>query len=247
MATQKGIIPLVGTIGGINFYFRKGKAVARRAGGGFNGKAIKSKPSMVRVRENNSEFGDCSRVKKAFRIALTPFLSRYKEGTLHGRMMQLFQGIKDCDTDSVRGSRKIGVGITTVAGLALFKKFQFTPKCDVSVVVPMNGIYDAVACVYNVVDFAISLVRFPAGATHMELQFGALGVDFDLGIYKLFMGNAIVFERNVEVSNFTLYPSVIPETGLLRYAFLGVTFYQEINGVKYVLKEDGNVGIMYVG
>lgn len=150
MATQKGIIPLVGTIGGINFYFRKGKAVARRAGGGFNGKAIKSKPSMVRVRENNSEFGDCSRVKKAFRIALTPFLSRYKEGTLHGRMMQLFQGIKDCDTSSVRGSRKIGVGITTVAGFALFKKFQFTPKCDVSVVVPMNGIYDAVACVYSV-------------------------------------------------------------------------------------------------
>ena len=52
MATQKGIISLTGTLGDINFYFRKGKAVARKAGGGFNGKAIKTKPSMVWIREN---------------------------------------------------------------------------------------------------------------------------------------------------------------------------------------------------
>ena len=25
MATQKGILPIVGTLGGVNFYFRKGK------------------------------------------------------------------------------------------------------------------------------------------------------------------------------------------------------------------------------
>ena len=66
MATQKGIVSLVGTVGGVNFYFRKGKAVARKAGGGFSGKAIKTKASMMRVRENNSEFGHCSSVKKSF-------------------------------------------------------------------------------------------------------------------------------------------------------------------------------------
>jgi hypothetical protein len=246
MAKQKEIIPLVGTIGGINFYFRKGVAVARSAGGGFNGRAIKNKPSMIRVRENNSEFGHCSTVKKQFRIALFPFLKYYKESTLHGRMMQLFQGIKNCDTISMRGARKVGIGLLTPNGTQLFKEFLFTPKCNVNFVVPMKGSYDAVSCLYTVVDFDISLVRFPKGATHMELQFGVLGVDFDLGIYKMFMGDAIVFERNVEVAAFSLFPLLLPDAGLHRYAFLGLTFYQEINGALYVFKEDGNVGLAIV-
>jgi hypothetical protein len=38
----------------------------------------------------------------------------------------------------------------------------------------------------------------------------------------------------------------LPDVGLQRFAFVGVTFYQEINGVKYVLKEDGNVGVTLV-
>lgn len=246
MATQKGIISVTGTLGDINFYYRMGKAVARKAGGGFNGKAIKTKPSMVRVRENNSEFGHCSRVKKEFRIALFPFLKYYKEGTLHGRMMQLFQGIKDCDNSSERGAREVGKGIVTPEGLQLFREFKFTPKCDVAVVVPMQASYDAVSCVYSVVDFDISKVRFPKSASYMELQMGVLGVDFELGIYKMFMGSPLGFEKSDVVTDFTLAPTVLPEAGLHRFAFVGVTFYQEINGAKYVLKEDGNVGVTLV-
>jgi hypothetical protein len=240
MATQKGILSLTGTLGDINFYYRKGKAVARKAGGGFNGKAIKTKPSMVRVRENNSEFGHCSSVKKEFRIALFPFLKYYKETTLHGRMMQLFQRIKDCDSSSVRGSREVGKGIVTPEGLQLFREFRFTTKCDVAVVVPMNACYDAVTCVYSVMDFDISKVCFPKNATHVELQLGVLGVDFDLKIFKMFTG------RTVVVTDFSLFPEVLPDVGLQRFAFVGVTFYQEINGVHYVLKEDGNVGVTLV-
>jgi hypothetical protein len=247
MATQKGIISLTGTLGGINFYMRKGKAVARKAGGGFNGKAIKTKPSMVRVRENNSEFGHCSRVKKEFRIALFPFLKYYKEVTLHGRMMQLFQGIKDCDNISERGKRQVGNGIFTSAGLQLFKEFRFTPNCTIAVVVPMNASYNAISCMYSVVDFDNSLVRYPKNATHMELQLGVLGVDFELGIYKMFMGNPLGFKKSDIVTDFSLVPIILPDGGLHRFAFVGVTFYQEINGVNYVLKEDGNVGVMFVG
>lgn len=40
------------------------------AGGGFNVKAIKTKASMQRVHGNGSEFGHCSQVDKAFRMAL---------------------------------------------------------------------------------------------------------------------------------------------------------------------------------
>lgn len=247
MATQKGILPIVGTLGGVNFYYRKGKAVARKAGGGFNGKAIKTKPSMVRVRENNSEFGNCSKVKKEFRLALSPFLTYYKDGTLHGRMMQLFQKIKQFDSGSVRGARRVGNGILTAEGLELFKHFSFTPKCNLHQVVQMNFSYDAHLCAYTVVNFDISLVKFPSNATHLKLEFGVLGVDFDASIYKMFMAAPLVFEKGIEVDGFTMTPTILPDAGLHRFAFVGICFYQELNGVKYVLREDGNVGVVVVG
>ena len=80
----------------------------------------------------------------------------------------------------------------------------------------------------------------------MELQFGVLGVAFDAGIYKMFMAAPLVFEKGVEVDAFAMAPAILPDAGLHRIAFVGVTFYQELNGVKYVLKEDGNVGVEVV-
>ncbi len=246
MATQKGLVLLEGTIGGINFYYRKGKAVARKAGGGFNGKAIKTKPSMIRVRENNSEFGHCSRVKKEIRMTLFPFFMYYKEGTLHGRMMQLFQGIKNCDAVSERGQRTVGKGIISPAGQKLFSDFRFTPKCFIASDVPMKASYDAISCVYSVTDFDINAVHFPEGATHLELQFGVLGTDFDK-VYKLFTAPVLVFEKGVPIASFIMTPAALPEVGLHRFAFVGVTFYQELNGIKYVLRADGNIGVEMVG
>lgn len=61
MAYQKGLIELEGTLGGLNFYIKKGKPMVRKSGGGFTAKAIKTKPSMVRVRESNNEFGQIGR------------------------------------------------------------------------------------------------------------------------------------------------------------------------------------------
>ena len=158
----------------------------------------------------------------------------------------MFQEIKKFDTSSVRGARTVGNGILTTEGLALFRNFKFTPSCRMEEVVPMNGSYDALSCVYSVVDFDITSVKFPRSATHMELQFGVLGVAFDAGIYKMFMAAPLVFEKGVEVDAFAMAPAILPDAGLHRIAFVGVTFYQELNGVKYVLKEDGNVGVEVV-
>jgi len=60
----------------------------------FNGDAIRTQASMQRVRENASEFGHCSTVKKHFRLAMQAFFNDYKETTLHAQMMRLFIAIK---------------------------------------------------------------------------------------------------------------------------------------------------------
>ena len=40
-----------------------------------------------------------------------------------------------------------------------------------------------------------------------------------------------------------MVPESLPEVGLHRFGVVGVTFYQEVNGVNYVLRADGNVGV----
>src|SRR5690606_17779518 len=128
MAKQRGITQFEGTMGGINFYFRKGVPVARQAGGGFNGNKIKTHASMKRVRELNTEFANSSAANKHFKYALIPLLIGYVDGTLHSRLMGLFMAIKNCDLTSVRGQRKVALGMETAEAKTLLKGFAFTPK-----------------------------------------------------------------------------------------------------------------------
>ncbi|GAA4243219.1 hypothetical protein GCM10022292_17010 [Winogradskyella damuponensis] len=98
VAQQRGIIPLIGTLNGINFYYLNGKPIARKAGGGFTRKAIQTKSSMQHVRENATEFGHCSVVNKAFRSVLGLFYKGYKFTHFHSRLMGLFTRLKVLDT-----------------------------------------------------------------------------------------------------------------------------------------------------
>lgn len=247
MARQKGIVQLEGTLGGINFYIRKGKAVARKAGGGFNGKNIKTSPSMVRVRENNTEFGHCSKVKKCLKIALHPFLHSYKEGTLHGRMMQLLQQIKICDVLSERGKRTVGNGMATSMGKLLFQEFMFTPKRSVSKTLLGTGTFDQDTFSYTMRDFDVKKVRFAAASTHFEVCLGVLFFDFSTLTSKLFMSAPLLIGREYTADHFSLNPIAISGAEGFRFAFVGLKFYQEVNGIMYLLQEESAVGLEVVG
>lgn len=247
MARQKGIIQLEGTLGDINFYFRKGKPVARKAGGGFNAKNIKTSATMVRVRENNTEFGNCSKVKKVFRLSLHPFLNAYKEGTLHGRMMQLLQQIKTFDTISERGKRTVGNGIQTPNGKIAFQQFLFTPKRSVSKTLMATTAFDWENYSYTVCGFKSSRVRFPVSATHFELSLGVLCFDFATLTHKMFMGAPLLIARDFKADTFSLKPTHLPEAYGMQFAFVGLQFFQEVNGIMYLLQEEGAIGLELVG
>lgn len=246
MAKQTGIIKLEGTLEGLNFYIRKGKAVVRKAGGGFNGKKIKTSPSMVRVRENNTEFGDCSKVKKYLKASLHPFLNLYKEAELHARMMQLMQQIKVCDTFSDRGKRNVGIGIGTPMGEELFRKFVFTPKRSVSSTLMGVGFFDWDSFSYTVRDFAIKDVCFARSATHLELSLGVLCFDFETLEYELHMGTPLLIGRDYDVSSFTLSLRDLNFGLGKQFAYVGLKFYQEVNGELYLLQDEEAIGLELV-
>ncbi|MGM5469845.1 hypothetical protein ACS386_06175 [Flavobacteriaceae bacterium LMO-SS05] len=243
MAKQKGIIPLVGTLGGINFYFRKGVAVARTAGGGFNAKAIKHSPKMIRVRESNSEFANCSVVNKVFKQAIRYFTEGYVDGMLHSRLMQLFLKIKACDLVSVRGQRQVWQGMTTPDGKHLLKTFCFTPKW--SFLFPCAYIFDWVSLRVSITGFVVAQAGFPDGASYMEVRLGAIRFDFETLAYAQVLGTPLVIGRDFAGSTFSLDVPSLPGGNGLAFAMVRVAFYQSINGQPYLLEE--GFGLEIVG
>ena len=247
MAKQKGILPLVGTLGGVNFYYLNGKAVARKAGGGFNGKAIKSKASMQRVRENGSEFGHCSRVNKVFRQALQPFYSGYTFTHFHSRLMTLFTRLKTLDSTSARGERRVGLGVGTATGAQLLCDFEYTPDCRLHTVLPFPFSMDWGTYTFSISDFDVTQVVFSPGATHLVLQFGVLDFDFDTLAYHLHLADAVVLSKTFSDTSIHMTPTTFPNGSGTVLAVCGVRYYQEVGGVKYLLNSKNSVGFEVVG
>jgi len=247
MAKQKGMIPLVGTIGGINFYYLNGKPVARAAGGGFNGKAIKTKARMQRVRENASEFGHCSKVNKAFRMALRPFYAGHRFTFFHSRLMTLFTQLKTLDTVHERGARRVATGVSAEAGKQMLIDFNYTPKMDLSQVLPFSYRLDWTSYTLSFPSFAIDAVVFISGATHMALQFGILDFDFESLESELYLANALVIDKHFSGTSLSFSPVSAPSGAGLYLAVFGLRYYQEVDGLLYALKAQNALGFGVLG
>jgi hypothetical protein len=243
MAKQVGLIKLSGTLDGVNFYYRKGQAVARKAGGGFNGKAIKTSATMVRVRENNSEFGRCSRLKKVFSDGLLFHYSNRKDVTLHARLMQLFIAVKDCDVTSVRGQRSPHVGLATEKGQKLFRSFEFTAMaCPV---LPIS--FDAATIAVSCASFTLSGYKSPKVASHLELFVGVMNLNLETNSATLYKSDSVYLMKGQQVDGFTFsLPSVEEPLGML-FPILFYSFVQELNGEKYPLHESSSFGLSVLG
>ncbi len=236
MAKQKSIVTLEGTLGTINFYTRKGKPVARRAGGGFTSKAVKTSPTMVRVRENSSEFGLVSKAKKTVRLGLHPFLKDYTDVNLHSRMMQLFQTIKALDPVSERGQRRFEHGLGTEAGKHLFLNFAFTTT-KASAVLPGIGVFNPSSSSYAISNLAASKLVLPKGATGMQLCLGILAPSFADDTFSFHSSPIVTLDPTSSNSTISLTPTSLPSGDGLRIAVLQVRYYQTVNGVSVLLHE----------
>lgn len=246
MARQHGLIKLSGTLDGINHYVIKGVGYSRKAGGGFNGKAIRTQANMQRVRENASEFGHCSRVKKALRIALLPFLAGFKNRTLHGRMMSLLTHIKALDFDSERGERRVGKGIQTAKGRKLLEEFAFTPYYKLLDTLKRQSEFDWNTQRLLVSDFDVSLLKTPQSATHIGFSLGVLDFDFDGLTSTLEVSTTHFIEVGASSVSFTLVPETVVTPSHIGLVVLGIRYYEVIENDVYALNSQVGVGVLEV-
>lgn len=239
MARQKGLIHFVGTLNGINFYFRKVVPVARKAGGGFNGSSIKRKPSMARIRENNSEFGTASSAKKLFKDSLLPFLGKTKDSILQGQLMQLFMKIKDCDAFSDRGKRNVSLGIESTESKKLLEEFNFT-----NLVLPYsNGYFDILTSTFTIINFEVKQLKFPKSASHLKLQLGIISLNFETKKSSLFVSYPTLITKKTSVESITLTVGAPEDLTNTRVALLYYSYAQELNDEFYDLKDKTAYGI----
>ena len=184
MAKVSGIVQIEGTLMGITFYKRKGVWVARKAGGGFNGRAIKTKDSMVRVRENGSEFGRCMKSVQLFKKALFPLLVLVKDTDRHARIVSLFTKIKNSDVVSERGFRSVAVGLQQLSGRELLTNYLLTKGKDLASLFSKGFKFEWNSGV-TIYDLESKSLFFPKGARFIEIQLMYAKIDFENQQYEI--------------------------------------------------------------
>ena len=245
MAKVKGILGLKGTIGDLNFYSRKGVALSRLAGGGFNGDAIRTKDSMVRVRENGSEFKGCMQTVRFFKVGLQTFLSTFRDGTLHERLASLFTQIKKEDLVAPRGLRTVFGGLQTTAGQQLLRNYLLSSGSRLQGIVKQKVVFDWETG-FNIPDFDGAVVSFAGGATHLAVRVGYLTLDFENFASSFASTDTVYLAPGDAGSVLVPAPALAPAEGI-RVGVVLARFVQELNGEFYPLKNEQSVVLEVVG
>lgn len=238
MAKSSGIIKIEGTVEDLTFYKQNGKNFVRRKGG-VPKERIQNDPNFVRTRENNTEFAHSGNSGKFLRMAMGSLVFKAKDPKLSARLLQVMSRIKNLDSSSVRGQRRVGVGLTTTQGKLLLKGFDFNANAPLKSVFFAPFELDSSTGAISIPDFIpAEQLQFPQGATHITLQSAVLALDFDTQVSEVAYSNTVNLPINLQVTTSTLTPTDVPTgTGVQLFLFI-VSFYQEINGVQYSLKNE---------
>lgn len=234
MAKQKSLIKIEGTVDGVTFY-RNSEGHYVRMAGGVSKKRIMNDPAFARTRENISEFGYNAKAAKFLRNSAGIMINRAKDARTSNRLMQIFNQIKNLDDTSVRGQRKIWIGLGTPEGKSLLKQFDFNRNAQLKNILKSTFVLEPVSGVFTLSGLIPELhLRAPQGSTHCSMSSGCLLADFETETGTLIQSTTENFKidhNEVEIELTTAPPA---GTGV-KFFLLLIEFFQEVNGVQYPL------------
>ncbi len=236
MAKQKGIIKLEGTIGDITFYKSQDGYLAREKGG-VDASRIANDPNFQRTRENGNEFGRAGKAGKVLRNSMRGLLQNASDSRMVSRLTKKMMEVLQADTTSTRGERNV---IDGEAELLEGFEFNANAKLSTTLYAPYTATIDRVAGTL-VVSLPVfvpgNMIAAPGGATHFKIISAGSEVDFENETFVIdsqstnilpwdFANTAVINLSNAVTANST-HPLFLA---------LGIEFYQDVNGVKYPLK-----------
>ena len=235
MGKLKGIVQFTGQLDGLSFYEMNGKIIVRKTGG-FDGDKIKTDANYARVRENSSEFAHCAEMGKYFRNSLQPYLKQLHIPYVHNRVLSLFQELSRLDLVSARGKRSVINGLQTAEAKEVIERFEFDKNLSFDAVFPFTYAVDLLEGNLIVSNFNASLLKKVTSATHVNLQFVVVGLDFEHQNSfiqncsdKITLSLQDATEADLEFScALTESPTV--------FGLLYLEFFQRVNAVDYDLQ-----------
>lgn len=236
MAQQKGILPLKGTIGNINFYKTKDGYLAREKTS-VNKERIANDPAFARTRENGAEFGRAGAAGKVLRTALRSLLLNTADSRMLSRLTREMMKVIQADAINERGLRNVIDGEA-----ALLEGFEFNAgsKLGTSLFAPYSTTIDRVSgeLLITIPSFVpVNMVAAPSGATHFKLVSAGVEVDFENKTYVVDFGNSSSLPiSSAATAAMNLSHQVTANSTKPLFLVLGIEFYQEVNGNQYSLK-----------
>ena len=236
MAKQKGIIKLEGTIGDITFYKSQDGYLAREKGG-IDANRIASDPAFQRTRENGNEFGAAGKAGKMLRVALRALLQNTADNRMVSRLTQEMVKVVQADAINARGERNV---IDGEAELLEGFEFNKNGKLGSALYAPFAAVINRVTGLLNV-DIPsyvpVNMISAPGGTTHYKIISAGSEIDFENETFVIDNNNyAILPWDSVVTTALNLSNAVTANSTHPLFMALGIEFYQEINGVKYTLK-----------
>ena len=236
MAKQIGIIKLQGTIGDITFYKSQDGFLARQKGG-IDGDRIATDPSFERTRENGAEFGRAGKAGKLLRVAMQGLLQNASDNRLSSRLTTEMVKVVKADLTSERGLRNVLDG-----EIELLQGFEFNSngKLSTALYAPYSATIDRPTGEVTVTLPSFipgQMIAAPTGATHFKVVSGAVEVDFEAGTYVVDIKESAQLPLDNQPTAVINLESVLtPASVHPLIVALGVEFYQEVNTIKYPLK-----------
>ena len=247
MARQNGILKITGKLDDLSFYKSKDGFLVRTKGG-ISKDRINNDPAFVRTRENGSEFGHAANTGKMLRVAVRNMLMNAKDARVTSRLTQLMGKIKNYDTTSARGERKVAIGLTDNDAKALLKGFNFNIRALMGSVIFAPFTLDQAT---GEIDFASLItandISHAKGATHVSLQSAFLDLDFASGISAIEYSPKTNLTIDSTSTSATLTPAGVHAGSGNKIYLLMLEFFQEINGIQYSLKNGAYNVLAIVG
>lgn len=236
MAKQKGIIKLEGTIGDITFYKSQDGFLAKGKGG-IPADRIANDPSFQRTRENGAEFGAAGKAGKVLRTALRAMLQNASDSRMVSRLTTEMVKVIQEDITNPRGLRNV---IDGEAELLEGFDFNKNGKLGTALYAPFTATIDRVtgALTANLVAFVPeNMIAAPGGTTHFKIVSAGAEIDFENESFVVdTKATAVLPWDNNATAVINLANAVTANSTHPLFLALGISFYQEVNGQMYPLK-----------
>ncbi len=235
MAKLDGILKIQGTLENLTFY-KSSDGLLVRTRGGVSKQRIMNDPAFVRTRENGAEFGHSANSGKMLRNAVGSMVFRAKDKRLSSRLVKVMSGLKNADTVNVRGSRRVAQGLTDPTAKLLLKGFDFNIRASLDSVLYASIDVDSSSGKVIISDFnPKQQLRAAEGSTHFSMQSAFLNLDFATGIADISYSPITNYPIDNHIISAVLTPSEVPSGSGTQLYFLLIEFFQEVNGVQYLL------------